>query len=96
MLPVCISDCVLCCCCHHCRAALLVAGRGTTPMTDLLQAALQDFGTEVTLLEHPTEQQLQQGLQALQVCVARIYQHCFWVCMCVFALDGDNYFVACA
>lgn len=36
-------------------------------MTALMQAALADFGTDVTLLEQPTLQQLEQGLKSLQV-----------------------------
>lgn len=47
---------------------MLVAGEGTNPLTQLLQAALPDFGFgQVTLLEQPTQQQLQDSLNNLMV-----------------------------
>lgn len=47
---------------------MLVAGEGITPVTQLLQQALPDFGFgTVTLLQQPTQQQLDDSLNNLMV-----------------------------
>ena len=52
---------------HVYRAALVVDGACSNPITQLLTHTLSDFGYHVTLLERPTQQQLTSSLQDLLV-----------------------------